>query len=63
VISAVVALIFWMLDPMLGVIMAVVLPSVVAMDSTGDYPQVYVVVFLAFGLWFVRLMRDDKDEK
>ena len=53
-ITPVLALIFYAVDPVLGVVIAVVMPSVVAMDSNGDYSEVLLVVFLAVAFFFVR---------
>jgi uncharacterized membrane protein YqaE (UPF0057 family) len=54
VIVAVLSLIFYVVDPMLGVVLALVLPSVVVLDTTGDYSEVVIVVILAVALYFVR---------
>lgn len=53
-IAAIVALIFYVVDPMLGVIMALILPSIVAMDTEGNYAEALLVVFFAVALFFVR---------
>lgn len=53
-IVAVLSLIFYVVDPMLGVVLALVLPSVVVLDTTGDYSEVVIVVILAVALYFVR---------
>lgn len=48
------ALIFWIVDPMLGVIMALCLPSVMALDTDGSYASVLVAVMLAIALYFFK---------
>ena len=48
------SLIFYVIDPMLGIIVALVLPSAVALDLTGEYQYVFVSVFLILAFYFVR---------
>lgn len=58
-ITAVLAGIFYVVDPMLGVIVALVMPSIVAMDSNQDYAEVLIMVFLLGALFFVRRAREE----
>lgn len=53
-ITGFIALIFYVIDPILGVILALVLPSIIALDSTGEYGQALVTIIFAVALYFVR---------
>jgi hypothetical protein len=51
---AIIALIFYWLDKELGIIMAIVSPTVLAMDTDGSYKEMFVLVFIGLGFYFVR---------
>ncbi len=57
-----ISLIFYVVDPMLGIIMAVALPSIIALDSTGEYGHALVGVIFGFALYFVRKVGFDNSE-
>lgn len=63
-ITVIVSLIFYMADPMLGVIMALVLPLAVSLDTTGEYSYVIAAVIFGVSAFFVRKVGilDGKDE-
>lgn len=63
-ITVIVSLIFYMADPILGVIMALVLPIAVSLDTTGEYSYAVVSVMFAAVSYFVRKIGilDGKDE-
>jgi len=56
------ALIFYVVDPVLGVVVALVTPSVIALDNNGDYAEVIVVVIFSLAVYFVRQSMTDIDE-
>lgn len=49
-----VSLIFYVVDPMLGVIVALVLPSALALDTTGEYSSALVSIIFAVAMYFIR---------
>lgn len=57
-----VALIFYIVDPLLGIILALVLPSVVGMDTTGEYGNTLLAVVFAVVVYFVRKVSFDQEE-
>jgi len=59
------ALIAWYVDRYLGIIMAVCLPSIVAMDTDGSYSEVYVAVFFSLAMLLVKRisLRSTNDEE
>lgn len=57
-----VALIFYIVDPLLGIILALVLPSVVGMDITGEYGNTLLAVVFAVVVYFVRKVSFDQEE-
>ena len=50
----IISLIFYIVDPTLGIILAITLPGAIALDSTGEYRQVLVGVMFAVAVYFVR---------
>jgi hypothetical protein len=61
-ITAFVALLFYIVDPLLGIVLALVLPSVLALDTDGSYGQSLLVLLLAVAVYFVRAVAFKKDE-
>jgi len=53
-IIAVLSLFFYIIDPLLGLIMAIVLPSVLALDTTSTYGEILVIGLLGVAVYFVR---------
>jgi len=49
-----VALIFYIVDPILGVIMALVLPAALALDTTGEYSSALASIIFGVVVYFVR---------
>jgi len=54
VIVGVISLFFYIADPILGLIMALVLPSILSLDSDGSYGEILAFVLLGIGIYFVR---------
>ena len=61
-ITVIAALIFYIVDPFLGVIVALVLPYAVSLDTTGDYSEVIVAIIFAVVAYFVRKVGFDQEE-
>ncbi|MBI3167259.1 MAG: hypothetical protein HYZ22_02190 [Chloroflexi bacterium] len=61
-ITVIAALIFYIVDPMLGIIVALVLPYAVSLDTTGDYAEVVVALIFAVAVYFVRKVAFDQEE-
>lgn len=63
-ITVIVSLIFYMADPMLGVIMALVLPIAVSLDTTGEYSYVIASVIFGISAFFIRKVGilDEREE-
>jgi len=59
---AILALIFYVVDPVLGVLFALISPAVIALDSNGDYAEVVVLVVFTLAVYFVRQSITDIDE-
>jgi len=57
-IVAFISLFYYAVDPMLGVLVALVLPSLVALDTTGDYSEVFVFLILAGAVYLVKRTSD-----
>jgi len=53
-ITAVLALVFYIFDKHAGILIAIVMPTVVAMDTDGNYSEVLVLVLFATAMIFVR---------
>jgi len=53
-IIAILSLFFYIIDPLLGLIMAIVLPSVLALDTTSTYGEILVICLLGVAVHFVR---------
>jgi len=51
----------WAMDKELGIIFALVLPSLVALDTTSDYSEVFVFVILAIAVKFVKYAIQEHD--
>ena len=62
-ITAILAVIFYAIDPLLGVIVAIVMPSIVALDSNGDYAEVIVFFMFSLAMYFVRKQMTGIDEE
>lgn len=58
-ITAILAGIFYAISPILGVIVAVVMPSIVALDVNGDYAEVIIVVFFLLAMHFIKSQIED----
>lgn len=61
-ITVIAALIFYIVDPMLGIIVALVFPYAVALDTSGDYAEVVVALIFAVAVYFVRKVAFDQEE-
>jgi hypothetical protein len=61
-ITVIAALIFYIVDPMLGVIVALVLPYAVSLDTSGDYAEVVIALIFAVVVYFVRKVAFDQEE-
>ncbi|MBI5945356.1 MAG: hypothetical protein HY864_13385 [Chloroflexi bacterium] len=62
-ITVFIALIFYIVDPMLGIILAVGLPALVALDSTGEYSHALGGIMFAVAVYFVRKVGFDQEEE
>ena len=56
-ITAILAGIFFVVDPFLGVIVALVTPSIVALDYTNEFYEVGALVIIYGAMYFMRQMR------
>lgn len=61
-ITVIAALIFYIVDPMLGLIVALVLPYAVSLDTSGDYAEVVIALIFAVVVYFVRKVAFDQEE-
>jgi len=61
-ITVIASLIFYIVDPMLGVIVALVLPYAVSLDTSGDYAEVVIALIFAVVVYFVRKVAFDQEE-
>lgn len=61
-ITVIAALIFYIVDPKLGVIVALVLPYAVSLDTSGDYAEVVIALIFAVVVYFVRKVAFDQEE-
>jgi hypothetical protein len=52
-VSFILALVLWFVDPYLGIVAAVSFPAIVSLDTT-DYTDVGVAFFIALGFWFAQ---------
>jgi len=57
-----IALIFYIVDPLLGIILAVVLPGVIALDTSGEYGHVLAGVMFAVVVYFIRRVGYSEDK-
>jgi hypothetical protein len=62
-ITPIVSLIFYIVDPVLGVILALVLPYALALDDpmNNDYGHTLVTIIFAVTVFFVRRVGYEKD--
>lgn len=58
-IVAILSLIFYVIEPMLGLIVAVVMPNILTLDTNGDYAEVIIVIMFALAVHFVRKSFED----
>ncbi len=58
-ITAILAGVFFILNPTLGVIVALVMPSVIGLSKDGNYSQVIAVVFLFIAFHFLQQQFSD----
>lgn len=58
-ITAILALIFYVISPELGIVIAVVTPNVLTLDVNGDYAEVVIEVMFALAVYFVRKSYED----
>lgn len=56
-ITAILAGIFFVIDPILGVIVAVVTPSLIALDYTNEFIELGAIVIFYGAMFFMRQMR------
>jgi len=61
-ITAFLSVIFWFVDPFLGLIVAVVSPAVIALDSDNSYGHLLAMVLFFAGVYFVKHITKDKDK-
>lgn len=61
-IAAVCALVFYMIDPRLGIIVAVLAPGIVGLDTDESYSDLLVFLLFAVGALFVRKMSTEKED-
>jgi len=59
---AILSFIWFVVNPIMGVITALVMPSVVAMDSDGEYSEVVIVTIAQIVLYFVYRIVNREDE-
>lgn len=61
-IAAIASLIFYIIDPMLGIIVALLAPSIIGLDMDGTYGELLVFLLFAVGAFMVRRLSTDKED-
>jgi hypothetical protein len=61
VLAAVAALLFYIVDPYLGIIVALMAPGIIGLDTDGNYSELLTFLLFVVGVFFVRQMVSDKD--
>jgi len=56
------SLLFYILDPYIGVILALALPYAISLNPSGEYTNLGVSVFFAGVAYFVRHLAKEKEE-
>jgi len=56
------SLLFYVIDPFIGIILALVLPVSISLDTNGDYAEIVITFLFASAMAFVRKLSTDREE-